>query len=197
METLGGSQVNGAPIAPPMMSIAEIAARDGVTKPAISKAVKRLTEKHDLMVTRDGRGNVTGVNIAQYDLLRGQYGDPAHDQKSGDSKKPTYDDARTRQAFYDGERSRIKLALEIGDLVYRRDVELAMATAGEQIGRTIDQLAGVVDELAAAYTQGGLQGLRVKLKDLTHKARSDIADILEATAADAPETTPTREDPLS
>lgn len=195
METLGGPQVNGATPPALMMSIADIARRDGVTKPAVSKSVKRLVEKHGLTVTRDGQGRVAAVNVAEYDDLRGQYDDPAHEQRGAAPEKPTtYEDARTRQALYDGERSRIRLAQEIGDLVWRRDVELAMASAGEQIGRTIDQLAGVVDELAAAYTQGGLQALRVKLKELTHKVRSDIADILEASAADAAETAPARED---
>jgi len=185
MESLAALQVNAAALpAALMMTVAEIARRDDVTSAAVSRSVKRLAKK-GLQVTRDGNNRVTGINVAQYDTLKGQHADPAHAQapKAKAAKEPTtYEDARTRQALYDGELTRLKLAREVGDLVPRADVEHAMATAGHRIGNVIDNLAGSVDELAAAYTTGGLQGLRVKLKELVHKARCDVADVLDAGA---------------
>lgn len=199
MESPAAAQVNAAAVPPAlMMTIGQIAERDGVTSAAVSRSVKRLATKRGLQVTRDGEGRVTGVNVAHFDTLKGKHGDPAHAQAprkatTRPAKDPTYEDARARQALYDGELSRIKLAKEIGELVWRADVEHAMTAAGLQIGNAIDQIAGEVDELAAAYTAGGLQGLRVKLKDLVHKARNDVADVLQATAAAAPETSPAPE----
>lgn len=193
MESTAAAQVNAA-AAPTalMMTIGQIADRDGVTSAAVSRSVKRLATKKGLHVTRDGEGRVTGVNVAHFDTLKGKFGDPAHAQApkaktAKAAKDPTYEDARTQQALYDSELKRLQLAREVGDVVMRADVEHAMSTAGLQIGNTIDQVAGAVDELAAAYTTGGLQGLRVKLKELVHKARSDVADILQATANAAPD----------
>jgi hypothetical protein len=188
MESLAASQVNTTPPVL-MMTIGEIAQRDGITSAAVSKSVSRLAASHGLGVQRDFRNRVTGVNVAQYDDLKGKHGDPAHDQTPADDKPSTYEDARTRQALYDGERSRIRLEQEIGTLVSRADVETAMADAGERIARAIDQIGADPDALAAAYSSGGLQGLRVKLKDLIHEARVRVAATLEemATADQAPD----------
>lgn len=184
MESTAAPQVNAAALPPAlMMTIGELAAREGVTSAAVSRSVKRLSTKKGLQVTRDGEGRVTGVNVAHFDQLKGKYADPAHAQqaKAKKAKEPTsYEDARTRQALYDGELTRLKLAQMKGELVPAADVAHAMTAAGHQIGNVIDNLAGSVDELAAAYTTGGLQALRVKLKELVHKARCDIADVLEA-----------------
>lgn len=181
MESTGAPQVNAAALPPAlMMTIGQIAERDGVTSAAVSKSVGRLVKK-GLHVTRDGNHRVTGVNVAHFDQLKGQHADPAHAQAPKAAREPTtYEDARTAQALYDGELARLKLAQLKGELVPAGDVEHAMTAAGHQIGHIIDNLTGSVDELAAAYTAGGLQALRVKLKELVHKARSDIADVLEA-----------------
>lgn len=184
MESTAAPQVNAAALPPALiMTIGQIAERDGVTSAAVSKSVRRLVKK-GLQVTRDGNDRVTGVNVAHFDQLKGQLGDPAHAQakKKTADKPTTYEDARTAQALYDGELTRLKLAQLKGELVPAADVAHAMTAAGHQIGNVIDNLAGSVDELAAAYTAGGLQALRVKLKELVHKARCDIADVLEAGA---------------
>ena len=48
-----------------MWSIAQIAARDGVSKPAVSKAVKKLIEdRPETPVQRGGHGQVLGVSLA-------------------------------------------------------------------------------------------------------------------------------------
>lgn len=196
MESLGGLPVNTATPPALMMTVGDIARRDGITVAAVSKAVARLADKHGLAVQRDHRNRVIGVNVAQYDDLRGKYADPAHDQAPRKEKDTSYEDARTRQALYDGERSRIKLAQEIGELVWRADIEHAAGAAGERIGRELEQLVGEVDELAAAYSQGGLQALRVKLRDLVHKARTGIANALDELVVSSPATTPSPDDAI-
>src|SRR5947209_8659504 len=81
---------NTANTPPPavMMSIAEIAARDGVSKPTVSIKVKGLVADHGLMVDRDGRGRVAKVNVAQYDHLREKYGDAHRAQTEKKSEAP-------------------------------------------------------------------------------------------------------------
>lgn len=192
MLTTGAPAVNGAPPPGVMMRVGEIAARDQVSAPAVSQKVKRLVASHGLQVETDGRGRVTAVNVAHYDQLSRQYGDPSKAQAA--SKKPattgTLDDARTRQAYYSSELDRLKLAQQIGNVVLRTDLEYGLEEAGDEIARAIDTLAGATDELAAAYEQGGQQALRIKLKELVHQVRQHAADALDKMVAEAPETTP-------
>lgn len=189
MLTTAGDAVNGGtPVGGIMWRIADIARRDGVSDAAVSKMVRRLAEKHALKVERDGRGRVSAVNVAHYDELRAQFADPSKQQAP--HKPPpeqfegaNYDKALAEKTTYDAERSRLRLAAEVGELVKKDEIERAMDDAGLRIGRALDQLGTQVDELAAAYDSGGLQGLRIKLRDLARQTREQIADILDAAAA--------------
>ena len=49
-----------------MLSIGELARRDGVSKAAVSRKVKNLRKNHGLSVEIDVRGRVAAVNAAQY-----------------------------------------------------------------------------------------------------------------------------------
>jgi DNA-binding transcriptional ArsR family regulator len=57
--------VNAAPPRAIMLSIGDIAQRDGVSKPAVSRKVKQLVEQHGLTVERDGQERVARVNVAE------------------------------------------------------------------------------------------------------------------------------------
>ena len=192
MFTTGGPAVNGAPPPGVMMRVGEIAARDGVSAPAVSQKVKRLVASHGLQVETDGRDRVTAVNVAHYDQLTQKYGDPSKAQAAATKPLSTgsLDDARTRQAYYSSELDRLKLAQQIGSVILVADLEYGLEEAGDQVARAIDSLAGATDELAAAYEQGGQQALRIKLKELVHQARELAADALDKMVAAAPETTP-------
>ena len=184
MLTTSSSPVNAAASAV-MLRVADIAQRDGISSAAVSKSVKRLSEQHGLLVERDGRGRVVRVNVAHYDELRGQFGDPSKRQGPRDDAPEgpvSYDKALAEKTSYDAERSRLRLQVEIGELVKRDEIEQAMDDAALRIGRALEQLGGHVDELAAAYESGGIQGLRLKLRDLVHATRDQIADVLDAAA---------------
>lgn len=56
-----------------MSTPGEIAARDGVTKQAVTKIVRQLVEKHGLPVERDGRDRVVRFSLAHYDHYRGEF----------------------------------------------------------------------------------------------------------------------------
>ena len=109
------SEATGVNVAPPravMLSIGEIAARDGVSKPAVSRKVGQLVERHGLTVERDGQGRVARVNVAEYDHLRGRFDDPSKVQAPAApipsaTQKPgeTYDEA-LRQRTWRGSGSR-------------------------------------------------------------------------------------------
>ncbi len=191
MFTTGTPAVNGAPPPGVMMRIGEIAERDQVSAPAVSQKVKRLIASHGLQVQTDARGRVTSVNVAHYDQLTKQYGDPSKAQTPASQPSTgSLEDARKRQAYYSSELDRLKLAQQIGSVILRADLEYALEEVGDEIARAIETLAGATDDLAAAYEQGGQQALRIKLKDLVHKARELAADALDKMVAAAPETTP-------
>lgn len=192
MLTTASPAVNGGALPGVMMRVGEIATRDGISAPAVSKKVKRLVADHGLQVNTDSTGRVTAVNVVQYDQLLKKHGDPSKAQTPATrpTSTGTLDDARTRQAYYSSELDRLKLAQQIGQVVLRGDLDYALEEAGEVIGRSIETLAGATDDLAAAYEQGGQQALRIKLKALVHQARELAAEALDGLVAAAPETTP-------
>jgi len=56
--------------------ISKIARRDGISKQAVSKNVRAFLE-HGLFVEQSVNGRITGVDVAEYDRLRGRSVDPA------------------------------------------------------------------------------------------------------------------------
>ena len=60
-----------------MVSVGELARRDGVSKAAVSAMVKKLVAHHKLTIVRDVRGYVAMVAVEEYDDLRQRFGDPA------------------------------------------------------------------------------------------------------------------------
>lgn len=183
--------VNNAPPRSVMLSIAALAERDGVSKPAVSRKVKQLASGHGLTVERDERGRVAGVNVAEYDELRGRFGDPSKIQSPPPPNAPvptneTYDEALRQRTWTEAERSRIRLAAERRELISREGTIAALAQCGEEIGRTIDRLAGAADELAVAVAKDGVHGLRVAIKQITFRMKGEVANSLAAVADSTP-----------
>jgi hypothetical protein len=183
-----------------MWSIGKIAERDQVSKQAVSKKVKALVDAHGLQVDRDPRQRIIAVNVAAYDHLRSQFGDPSKVQapkKSGaapalDLPSPTksadsLEEAKRQQAWIDAERSKMRFAEEQKLLVRVGAVIDAVSECGVEISRIIDRLPGAADDLAAAVGRDGAHGVRVALKTLATKMREDIAATLAAIAGAAPE----------
>lgn len=176
-----------------MLTLGELAARDGVAKPTVSIHVKKLVEAHGLTVERDGQGRVARVNAAEYDHLRGRYGDASKAQAPRAADPPpalaqseTYDEALRQKTWVDAETRRLALNELRGNLVRRDKIVEALRLCGEEIGRPLDQLAQEADALAEAYDRDGLHGLRVALKAVGRRARERMAVALEGVAAEAP-----------
>lgn len=190
MLTATPNDVNATPPRAVMMSIAEIAARDGVSKAAVSRKVKQLAEKHGLTVERDGQGRVAAVNVAEYDELRGRFGDPSKAQApaaaaapSTQAKSETYDEALRQKTWIEAERARIRLSQEKGELVEAAALGAALGECGGKISRVVDRLLGRCDDMTAAVAKDGVRGLRVLMKKIVFDQKSEIANVLESVAS--------------
>lgn len=190
-----------------MLTIGEIAAREGVSAPAVSRRVKQLRAR-GLHVELDGQGRVSAVNSVQYDELRGRFDDPSKAQApgrrgyapgqgsaagdGGEDRRVTesYDEALRQRTWTEAERARLKLAVEKGQLVPVDRLAEALATAGGRIVQSIDRIMMGADDIAAAVAKDGVGGVRSELKKLAHRIKSDVADALAEIAATSPDAEP-------
>lgn len=192
--------VNGGPPRAVMLSIGEIADRDGVSKPAISRKVKQLVDRHGLQVERDEQGRVARVNVAEFDHLRGRFGDPSKAQASRPIASPappensppasseSYDEALRQKTWHEAEKRRLEVAELKGELVRRAKVAADTNICASEVIRVVDRLPNAADTLAAAVARDGVHGLRVALKKLAAAVRNDIAAAFGALASGAPAT---------
>lgn len=174
-----------------MLTIGEIAERDKVSKPAVSRKVKQLVDKHGLSVERDERGRVARVNVAEYDHLRGRFDDPSKAQAprfaaAAPATVPaseSYDEALRQKTWTEAERSRLRLEEERRILVPVAEVGDAAAKCSEDAVRVIKRLNNAADEIAAVVAREGLPGLRALIKTITDRQCTEIADAFERLAA--------------
>lgn len=191
-------EANGGASSAVMMSIADIAARDGVSKPTVSIAVKRLVERHNLSVQRDRQGRVALVNVVQYDRMRGEHGDLSRAQspeaaaaRGGEiepgrsSSDPVYTREQARSMAYKAELLRLELQEKEGKIVSVEIVRASAVRAGEEIVRIIDRLPQAADDLVVALNKGGAHGVRLALKRIGLAMRRDVADALAQATAES------------
>jgi len=175
-----------------MSSIAEIARRDGVSKPTVSNKVKRLVEQHGLTVERDGQGRVAAVNVAEFDYLLNRYSDPSKAQAPARDEpvapnNESYDEALRLKTWHEAERKRLELAQMAGELVRAAEIRDAIAASAVTIAQIVDRLPNAADDLAAAVAREGSHGLRVALKKLAVSMREEIARALDHESEQAEE----------
>ena len=189
MVTGEATGVNGTPSAPPravMMSIADIATRDRVSKPGVSRRVKQLRDS-GLHVELDQQGRVALVDVVQYDEMRQRFGDPAKAQAPGPQQpqpqNESYDEARRLLTWTEARRAELKLQAEQGLYVPVADLEVATDKLSETLVEIVDRLPQASDDLAAAVAQNGVAGLRSGLKKLALEFKTEIADALAALAS--------------
>lgn len=188
MLTPDATPVNGTPRAV-MLSIAEIAVRDGVKKSGVSRRVKQLRES-GLQVELDQQGRVAKVNAVQYDELRHRFGDPSKAQAppTGPTTLPavqseSYEEARRLLTWTEATRAQLRLEAEQGLYVKVDELEGALDTVAESIVELVDRLPQASDDLAAAVAQGGVSGLRLALRKLAAEFKTEIADALAGLAS--------------
>jgi hypothetical protein len=113
------------------------------------------------------------VNVADVEAASAPGGAPAWDQG-----QPNLTRARTASEAYRAQLLRLDLEERRGKLMQVSKVEDALTFAGEKIVRVIDQLPMDADDLATAVAKGGVQALRLALKEIARRMRTAIADFL-------------------
>lgn len=180
-----------------MLSIAELALRDGVSKPTVSRKVKNLVEKHGLSVERDDQGRVAAVNAAEYDHLRGRFGDPSKTQAPPRSSflqdqthqsLESYDEAIRQKTWLDTEIKRLELAEQRGEVLRRKTVDEGLNRSGQEILCSLNRFSNNVERMGAAYEKGNIQGLRVVVNNLITEVREEMAKSLQSAAEAEPAT---------
>jgi hypothetical protein len=186
------------PNAPALMTIGELAARDGKTKQAISKMVQRLIEQHRLPVERDSRGRVAKVDRESFDRLRQAHGDSTKRREYSSPDPPplagnaTLDGARREQIVEATRLTRLRLAAEAEAMVRVDRVEEAASRLAEEIARQVDILP-FLDDLIAAYGRGDMHAVRQAARKANEQMRARIAEACAALAQAAP----ARDEPLT
>ena len=174
-----------------MWAIKQVAERDGVSKQAVSKRVKRLVDQHGLAVERNAQGAITALNVAEYDHLNGRYSDPSKAQAprlpDATVQSESYDEALRQKTWHEAERRRIELDELKRRLVRVDEVLPALDDCADAIVLTVDSLPSLADDLAAAVAREGIHGLRVELRKIAADMRKNIAKALTAVAKTMPE----------
>ena len=170
-----------------MWTVKAVAARDSISKQAVSKSVRKLAANQGLIVERDERDRIIRLNVVQYDQLRGHFADPSKAQapkaRTAEQRIPvgdTYEDVRLRQSLLDEERSRLALAETKSNLVRVDGVIEALDQVGGEIATVHDRLPNLADDLTAVAVREGSSGMRQELIKLAARLRSEIAHVLRA-----------------
>lgn len=189
-----------------MWSIAQIAERDGVSKQAVSKTVKKLTEdRPDTPVERGLQGQVMRVSLAHYDHFRQRFVNPAKatapirspegGESRGDDRRvvpasDSFDEARRQAEWLKVGREKIRHQEECGQLIRKDQTEQAVAIIGTDLQAIIRRLPNRADDIALAVSKEGVHGARVILRQIAFEIGNQMADKIEAIAAAAPEFDP-------
>lgn len=189
-----------------MWSISQIAARDGVSKPAVSKTVKKLIEdRPDTPVERGGQGQVMKISLAHYDHYRQRFVNPAKASAPIRSIVPaasvppinpsdSFDEARRQSEWLKVGREKIRHQEECGQLVRRDRLEDGHRAIGAELLSIIRRLPNRADDVALAVSKEGVHGVRVLLRQIAFEIGNQMADKLAELAETAPENDPLIED---
>lgn len=196
-----------------MWSVAQIAARDGVSKAAVSKTVKKMIEaRPQTPVERGGQGQVTGISLAHYDDYRQRHVNPAKamapirhlDDGAPDVTIPgasrpfrdeeSFDEARRQSEWLKVGREKIRHQEESGQLIRKDKTVQGVAVIGSELQAIIKRLPNRADDVALAVSKEGVHGARVLLRQIAFDIGNLVADKLEEIAEAAPETDPLIED---
>lgn len=181
-----------------MWSIGEIAARDKISKQAVSKTVASIrAEKGDDWIEFDARGRVAKVSVAHYDEYRQRYVNPAKAsapiRPSSESAGPllpqseSFDEARRQSEWIKVQREKLRLQEQTGQLIRADRQREAARRVGVEIQAIVNRLPNKADDLAAAFTAGGVHGLMLELRKVGGDMLMQISGKLEEIAAAAPD----------
>ncbi len=181
-----------------MWSAEQIAARDGVTKQAVSKTVQAiLAVMNNVPVERDSRGRVLRISLAHYDHYRERFMNPAKMATPPAEKtfqSDSFEEAKRQSELMKVGREKIRLNEDVSSLIRADKVSEAAQTITHEISLIVHRLQNRADELAGIVAKEGVHGARVALRTIAFDMGNEIADRLVALAEDAPEFDPLIED---
>lgn len=177
-----------------MVSAAHVADRDGLTKQAVTKAVRAMADAGELEVERDTRGRIVKFALAQFDHVREKYLDPNKSHPTEKAPQPaapikdlsSLDEARRQSEWLKVDRERIRQQEMAGQLVRVDKLQSSLKTIGNQIQRSVARLPNRADDLALAVTKEGISGLRAALIKVANEINSSIADAMAEIKVAAP-----------
>lgn len=193
-----------------MWSIAQIAVRDGISKAAVSKAVKKMLDDwKDTPVERGSQGQVMRVSLAHYDEFRQRFTNPAkatapirgvgEAEHPGSTRPPprdeeSFEEARRQSEWLKVGREKIRHQEDCDQLIRKDRNDEALAVIGGEIQAILKRLQNRADEVAMAVSKEGVHGVRVLLRQIAFSIGTEIADRLATIAASAAEHDPLIED---
>ena len=176
-----------------MKSAAEIAARDGVSKQAVSKSIQSIIAANPIVpVERDARGRITKVSLAHYDHHRERFMNPAKTAKPAPhvSDPDSFEESRRQLEWLKVQREKIRLDEVCANLRRTDKVREAISLVTHEIMLVIDRMPNRAQELANIVAKEGVPGVRLALTHIAFDISNDIADRLEEIAQEAPEFDP-------
>lgn len=197
--TLIDGEVDAAPSAPGglWLTVSDLAAARGVSKQAIAKRVSRLEDLGG-DISRPGPGRTKLINVAAFDRLVGETGDafrtqapttpgrPLPPQPVSDANNPILAQEQAKRVAYQAELARLDLEERLGKLLPVDAVVEAMTRCAEAMVRTIDQLPGRADDVAAAVAKDGAAGARAYMRIMARDLRDVLARELRLLEEDCP-----------
>jgi hypothetical protein len=176
-----------------MVTLAALAARDGITKGVASRHVTRLVERHGLAIVRDSAGRIRMLDIFEYDRLRQKVRSPARAQAQRKAPKPpkpkvdsaeSYDEALRQKTWVDAERGRLRLQEERGELIRKAELVDAIQRVAAEIVQLVKRDVAAADEIAMIAHRDGANGIRRYLKAGADRLLTEIADSLARLATE-------------
>lgn len=182
-----------------LKSISELARHYGVSKQAVSKAVKKLlAHDPDTPIERNAQGNVVRVSVAHYDLHRQgsatTIATVAVFEDNPDADKPvaashSFEEARRQAEWLKVGFAKIRDQEERGDLVRLSAITATTTDVGRDIRAMIQRLPNCADDMAIAVSRNGSEGARSMLRrfgdDLAAKIWKRLGDIPAASGKGA------------
>jgi hypothetical protein len=182
-----------------MWSIKEIAERDGLTRAAVSKSVKKLlTLKPEIPVERGSQGQVLRVSLADYDHYREQrtfrtltpgvrpIGKAARDPSE------SFDEARRQSEWLKVSREILNRQVDLGLLIDRKEMCQQMAKMGREIAAIITRLPNATDDIADSVSRDEAGAVRKALGNVAEKMCIEIENLVKSQLASMPDSRPER-----
>lgn len=164
-----------------LVTISDLARREGVSKQAISKRVARFAAENKLTVHDGPRGSRL-VSLAEFDRVVGQTADLGRTAAAATVRRAAEPSAshaftseQARHKAYQADLAQLDLEERLGRLVPTAKLAEAGSRIAEAANRVIDAFAGRADDVAAAVHKDGTPGARAELRTMSRDLRAALA----------------------